>query len=263
MADLTLIKLGGSLITDKRVERAFRSDRADAIAHAVRSSLDTAADLRLIIGHGSGSFGHMAAKRHGTIRGVAGEEAWRGFAEVALAASALNALVAESFAAAGISVMRFQPSSGTICADGVLTHWDFSNLQAALTAGLVPLVYGDVAFDAVRGGTITSTEALFFYLAERLPVRRILLLGEVEGVLDSAGHLIEHITPATLSDVEAALGGSAGTDVTGGMETKVRDMVELVQRVPGLEVRILDGRDPNRLVRVLTDESSEGTLISD
>ena len=126
----------------------------------------------------------------------------------------------------------------------------------------MPLVYGDVAFDTVRGGTITSTESLFFYLAGYLSVRRILLLGEVEGVLDTAGQPIRHITPASLASIEAALGGSAGTDVTGGMETKVRDMVALVQRIPGLEVRILDGRDPERLLRVLAGTSSDGTLIS-
>ena len=112
MPDLTLIKLGGSLITDKRTEKAFRPGRVEAIARALRSALDQRPDLDLIIGHGSGSFGHMAAKRHGTIHGVSGVEAWRGFAEVALAASALNALVAESMAKAQLPVMRFQPSAG-------------------------------------------------------------------------------------------------------------------------------------------------------
>lgn len=262
MSDLTLIKLGGSLITDKRTEKAYRAERADAVAAAIRQALDTIPGVQLVVGHGSGSFGHMAAKRHDTIAGVSGAEQWHGFAEVALAAASLNTLVAASFAQAGIPVMRFQPSAGTTCADGVVTHWDTRNLQAALDAGLVPLVYGDVAFDTVRGGTITSTESLFFYLAGHLSVRRILLLGEVEGVLDTAGQLIRNVTPLSLASIEAALGGSAGTDVTGGMETKVRDMVALVQRIPGLEVRILDGRDPERLLRVLAGTSSDGTLIS-
>lgn len=262
MSDLTLIKLGGSLITDKRTERAYRPDRTNAIARSLRLALDAMPGLSVVIGHGSGSFGHMAARRHGTMQGVSGAEAWRGFADVALAASALNALVAESMFDAGIPVMRFQPSAGTTCTDGVLTAWNLTSLRTALRAGLVPLVYGDVAFDAVRGGTITSTEALFFYLAEQLSVRQILLLGEVEGVLDRSGRLIEQIAPRTLADVEAALGGSAGTDVTGGMETKVREMVALVQRVPGLQVRILDGRDSGLLLRVLTENAAAGTVIS-
>ena len=90
MSDLTLIKLGGSLITDKRTEKAYRAERADAIAAAIRQALDTIPGVQLVVGHGSGSFGHMAAKRHDTIAGVSGAEQWHGFAEVALAAASLN-----------------------------------------------------------------------------------------------------------------------------------------------------------------------------
>ena len=262
MPELTLIKLGGSLITDKLTEQTFHAERTAGIARALAEVRAPDPALDLIVGHGSGSFGHMAARRHGTMRGVAGEVAWAGFAEVARAAATLNHLVCESLIEAGLPVLRVQPSAGTVCADGILAHWDLSAVSAALRAGLIPLVYGDVAFDVVRGGTITSTETLFFYLAGQLPVRRILLLGEVEGVLGLDGQVIPLITPATLPAVEAALGGSAGTDVTGGMETKVRDMVALAARVPGLEVRILDGRDPSVLVRVLTGDSAEGTRIT-
>ncbi|HYO89902.1 MAG TPA: isopentenyl phosphate kinase [Candidatus Limnocylindrales bacterium] len=262
MNNLTLVKLGGSLITDKRRERAFLSDRVEMLANVVKSALATEPDLPLIVGHGSGSFGHMAAKRHGTVHGVVSSAAWQGFSEVALAAADLNALVAHAFAHVGLPVMRLQPSASTRCQDGALVHWDLGAIENALAHGLLPLIHGDVAFDEVRGGTITSTETLFFYLAEHQPVNRILLLGEVEGVLDLAGQRIERITPETLPEIEAALHGSAGTDVTGGMETKVRDMVGLVQRVPGLEVHILDGRTPDRVRNALLGLANEGTLIS-
>ena len=35
----------------------------------------------LIIGHGSGSFGHYMASKYGTRRGVNGPEQWMGFAK--------------------------------------------------------------------------------------------------------------------------------------------------------------------------------------
>lgn len=262
MRNVTMVKLGGSLITDKRTEQTFHVERTVGIGRALSEVRVLDSSLSLIVGHGSGSFGHMAARRYGTMQGVSGSSAWAGFAEVARAAATLNQLVSELLADAGLPVLRVQPSAGTVCADGVLAHWDVSAIVTALGRGLIPLVYGDVAFDVVRGGTITSTETLFFYLAEHLPVRRIVLLGEVEGVLGMDSRCIPRITQATLPEVEAALGGSAGTDVTGGMETKVRDMVALAARVPGLEVHILDGRDPARLVRVLAGDSSEGTRIT-
>ncbi|MEO8395808.1 MAG: uridylate kinase, partial [Chloroflexota bacterium] len=146
--------------------------------------------------------------------------------------------------------------------DGAIQEMAVKPIQQALDHGLVPLVYGDVSLDDVRGGTIVSTETVFFYLAQNLPVRQILLLGEVDGVYDQAGAVIPTITPETLAAVEAALGGSAGTDVTGGMETKVRDMVALVEDRRDLTIRIMSGTQPGLLEATLLDQAQPGTLIT-
>ena len=66
---LTFLKLGGSLITDKRTAQAFRADIASRVAFEIAQALEIAPQP-LIIGHGSGSFGHFPAHAHGTIRGV-------------------------------------------------------------------------------------------------------------------------------------------------------------------------------------------------
>lgn len=259
---LTFMKLGGSLITDKRVEASFREDVASRIAAEIASALNETDDLRLLIGHGSGSFGHFAAKRYRTIEGVHSQAEWRGFAEVATVAAELNYRMAQTLQAAGVPVWRIQPSASAVSRDGELVSMALNPLQAALEHGLVPLVYGDVALDTVRGGTIISTETIFFYLSRHFPVRRILLLGEVEGVYNRDGRIIPAITPASFDAVKPALGGSAGTDVTGGMETKVRDMLALAQRVSGLEIRIMDGRQPGLLRDTLLSQAEPGTRIS-
>lgn len=262
---IMFVKLGGSLITDKQGVNAFRKTVATRIAGEIASALDAAPDLRLLIGHGSGSFGHVVAHKYGTRNGVSSPEQWRGFAEVATTAAALNHLMAHALQSAGVPVWRVQPSASARSRDGQLVSMATHALAVALDQGIVPLVYGDVSLDEVRGGTIISTEAIFFYLAQHLakhlPVSRILLLGEVDGVYDQAGVTIREITPSTLPDVEAALGGSAGTDVTGGMETKVRDMVALVSALPHLTIRILNGTQPDNLRRVLLDLDQPGTLI--
>lgn len=258
---LTFVKLGGSLITDKRVENSFRADAAQRVSEAIQNALTEADDLRLLVGHGSGSFGHVAAKQYGTMQGVASLEQWRGFAHVATVAAELNHLMAKTLDGAGVPVWRMQPSASALAEDGVLVSMALEPIRSALEHGLVPLVYGDVALDSVRGGTIVSTETVFFYLARHLPVQRILLLGEVEGVYDRAGQVIREITPATLPAVESALGGSAGTDVTGGMETKVRDMVSLAQSIPGLTIRIMSGTDAALLEATLLGNAEPGTLI--
>ena len=259
---LTFVKLGGSLVTDKRVENSFRPEAAAQVASELQAALTQNSDLRLLVGHGSGSFGHVAAKRYGTMQGVHTDEEWRGFAHVATVAAELNHLMAKTLDAAGVPIWRMQPSASAISHDGAIQSMAVEPIRQALDHGLVPLVYGDVSLDDVRGGTIVSTETVFFYLARQLPVQRVLLLGEVDGVYDAFGSVIAKITPATLESVEAALGGSAGTDVTGGMETKVRDMVALVEAVPGLTIRIMSGMRPGLLQAALLDQAQPGTLIT-
>lgn len=258
---LTFVKLGGSLITDKRAENTFRPDVMARIATELAAALSRRDNLRLVLGHGSGSFGHVAAKRYGTMQGVHTPEQWRGFAHVATVASQLSQLVANSLFEASVPVWRLQPSASARSTNGVLVEMALAPLQAALEHGLVPLVHGDVALDDTRGGTIISTETIFFYLAQHLPVDQILLLGEVEGVYDHNGVVIPEITPANYDAIESALGGSAGTDVTGGMETKVRDMLALVKSLPNLSIRIMDGREPGLLERTLLGQAHPGTLL--
>ena len=259
---LTLVKLGGSAITDKRVEATYREEVARQLARDIRRAMSADASLKLIVGHGSGSFGHFAARRYRTIDGVHTGEEWWGFAEVAVVASELNYLVAKTFFTAGIPVFRVQPSASAISVDSDIGEMSLEPIIRALQNGLVPLVYGDVAFDNVLGGTILSTETIFFYLAQHLPVGRILLLGDVEGVLDTDGGIIPEITAASFSKIEPALGGSAGVDVTGGMAAKVRDMLALVKAVPALTIRIFDGLQPGLLEAVLLGNAQPGTLIS-
>ncbi|MDZ4763925.1 MAG: isopentenyl phosphate kinase [Chloroflexota bacterium] len=259
---LIFVKLGGSLITDKRVENSFREPAMTRIAAELRTVLDAAPDLQLLLGHGSGSFGHVAAKRYNTISGVRTPDEWRGFAEVGLVASELNFLVAQSLNQARIPVLRIQPSASARASDGELVEMALTPIRTALEHGLTPLVYGDVALDAVRGGTIISTEKVFFYLARHLPVTRIILLGEVDGVYDPSERVIEHITPDNLAAVESSLAGSSGVDVTGGMESKVRDMVALAQAVPNLSIRIMSGLKPGLLRAALLDQVQPGTLIT-
>jgi isopentenyl phosphate kinase len=261
--DLVFIKLGGSLITDKNCAYMPRHDVIDRLATEMRQARDANPELQLLLGHGSGSFGHWAALPHGTRQGVHTPAQWRGYAEVAAAAARLNRIVTDAFLKAGVPVLSLQPSASARCHDGALNYVELNPIERALGHGLVPLVYGDVAFDDVRGGTIISTEDIFLYLAGKLRPSRILLLGEVPGVLGADGAIVGHITPANLPGVQAALTGSGGVDVTGGMADKVSRMVELVRRIPRTNVHILTGSEPGLVACALQDPNLPvGTRIA-
>jgi isopentenyl phosphate kinase len=262
---IVFLKLGGSLITDKtRVEQA-RVRVIRRLAREIKAARDLRPDLQLVLGHGSGSFGHVAAKKHGTRSGVKDQSGWRGLTEVAAAAARLNQIVTDIFVAEGVPVISLPPSASARCEDGELIYLDTFGLRTALEHGLTPLVQGDVAFDVVRGATIVSTEDVFVYLARELEPSRVLLAGEAAGVYaaaDLTGQPIEIITPTTVDRYAAALGGSHGTDVTGGMKGKVHQMLEWVQYQPGLSVQIFSGAKPGAVFRVLIDPAyAIGTAI--
>ena len=262
--ELVFLKLGGSLVTDKAATVATpRPALIERIATEIRTALDERPNLRLVVGHGSGSYGHQAADQFGTHTGVHSRADWRGFAEVAAVAARLNSLVLEALHAAGLPVFRVQPSASAVCEDGRVISMALEPLLAALDGGLVPLVYGDVAVDRVRGGTIISTETVLTAIAQAAPPRRILLAGDFDGVEDAEGRIVPLITPSTFPALRSALGGSAQTDVTGGMAAKVESMLALCQSAPGLDVHIFNGAPANAVrAALLGDASAGGTHIT-
>lgn len=260
---LQFLKLGGSLITNKRREGEARLEVITRLAREIARARENHPELSLIIGHGSGSFGHVPADKFGTRQGVQTASQWLGFAEVWFQASALNRLVVNALYAAGLPVISLPPSAMVTGLDGAVGAWDLAPLRAALAANLLPVVYGDVIFDRKLGGTIFSTEDLFSYLARQLKPARLLLAGTEPGVwadFPARTRLIDLISPGNYAQVSPALGGSAGTDVTGGMASKVLEMLELVQSVNNLEVCIFSGEVPGEVQRVLLGETS-GTVI--
>jgi isopentenyl phosphate kinase len=255
---MIFLKLGGSLITDKTQGNTPRLDVLKRLAHEIAHS-QISYPKSLLLGHGSGSFGHAAAKKHGTRQGVHSPADWRGFAEVSVAAARLNRIVADCLHQAGLPVISVLPSASVVCVDGVLSSMDTQLIQTSLAHGLTPLVMGDVALDTVRGGTIVSTEEVFGYLSRQFPVTRILLAGETEGVYEryspqSPGPIIPNITPQNWAEISSGIGGSRGADVTGGMASKVRDMVALVQANPSITVQIFSGMLEGNVYRALAGE---------
>jgi isopentenyl phosphate kinase len=262
-SSLTLLKLGGSLITDKTKPRTLRAQVLTRLAEEIATSLERRPSMQLILGHGAGSFAHVSADRHGTRRGVKTPEQWRGFAEVWWDAVTLNHLVIEALLSAGLPAITLSPLSSVTAHEGQVSHWDLGPLRAALKAGLLPVVHGDVIFDTLIGGTILSTEDLFMHLASHVHPERLLLAGIEPGVWEDypdRSRIIPEITAENFENFAPILGASDATDVTGGMESKVVQCVHLAREIPQLEIMIFSGEENGELLEVLLG-SRKGTLI--
>jgi len=261
---IVFLKLGGSLITNKTKPFTPQRARLNRIAREIKEARQKNCNLKMIIGHGSGSFGHVAAHHYHTRQGVNNQQEWAGFAEVWLQARRLNQIVIESLYENGLPVIAFPPSSSVVTRNGKILSWDISPMIMALENGLIPVIQGDVIFDKHLGGTILSTEELFLFLAGKISTNRVLLAGVEDGVwADFPGNsnLVTHISPQNYPSFRSSLQASGAVDVTGGMLKKVQDMIELIEDNPSQQVLIFSGVKSDNILKALLGENP-GTLIA-
>ncbi|MDX1997119.1 MAG: isopentenyl phosphate kinase [Thermoanaerobaculia bacterium] len=260
MRGVVLLKLGGSLLTDKSREDTDHPEIISRLAQEIAAALAGPQPPPLVVGHGSGSFGHAAAARSGIAAGLGSSERLRGVVETRERAVELHRRVVAALAEAGALPYSISPSSALVTAAGKGESFFLEPLQRALDAGLLPVVYGDVVMDRAQGAAIASTETVFLALADAgLPIARALWAGVTDGVLDDAGETIAHIRVGASREAEAAAGASAATDVTGGMRHRLAAVLELAVR--GVESVLFDGRVPGRLGAVLKGEAVPGTRV--
>lgn len=262
------LKLGGSAITDKTREATPNLDVIRDAARAIHTARAQNPQLRLLLGHGSGSFGHFTAKKWSFGAGDApADQRWRAYVETGASARRLNHLVTDIFLQENVPVVSFQPSASARTRDGELYTLETSNILTALEHNLVPLIYGDVAFDDTRDMAIASTDALFSFLVPLLQPSRIIFTTAVRGIFTAdpnvfpGAELIPEITPASFADLRAHVGASHGVDVTGGMLDKLARSVALVQSFPALEVRVIAAHADSILDALENRRGNGGTII--
>ncbi|MEH2249951.1 isopentenyl phosphate kinase [Nostoc sp.] len=262
--ELVLVKLGGSLITDKDKPYTARPDMMIQLVKQVSLIRHENPNLKLIIGNGAGSFAHQSAKRYNTIDGFFSDVEKLGFCLVHQDALDLNILLAKFFLQAGLPVISLPPLALAVTQDKKLFTLDFSAIENSLAAGLIPLVFGDVVLDKAIGGTIISTDTLLAELAKYFFIQgnfqvRLVNAGNYPGVRGQDGQVLSNITPANYPLIKAALGQSESVDVTGGMLTKVEEFFAISSL--GIDCWIIDGNITGNLARAVLKQPAQGTLI--
>jgi isopentenyl phosphate kinase len=216
----TVLKLGGSVVTEK--DEPNTVDEA-ALTEAV-TAIGAERPERLVLVHGGGSFGHVAADER-DVSTTSGTHSPADVAAIHAAMGELNAAVCGALQEQDVPAVPLRPlSMAHKSADGALSV-TVDALAALLEEGFVPVAHGDVVAHAGRGATIASGDELVVRIAERLVAERVGLCSTVPGVLDADGEVIAHIE--SYDAAADALGESDATDVTGGMAGKVRTLLEL------------------------------------
>ena len=260
---LIFVKLGGSLLTDKQGVEALRRDVLERLA-AELAGIAALARGRIVVGHGSGSFGHVAAAQYEVQNGISGPESLAGVSLTQDRAATLHRYLVAALLDSGALPFSLPPSALAVSSARRPVSMFLEPLERALDAGFLPVTHGDVALDRSQGAAILSTEAVFEYVIGRLvelgrPVSRVFWLGETDGVYDRAGNTAEELSPAALDELLLHVQGASGTDVTGGMRLRLETAGRLASL--GVPSTVLDGRVPGRLADAVHGREVPGTRI--
>ncbi len=241
----TVLKLGGSVITDKAREGALDEEGLGAAADAVA---DASGDLVLV--HGGGSFAHPRADAHG-VTDTDGTDDAAAVTDVHSAMTDLSDAVVDALHDRGAPALPVDTLSAASRDGGGELLLPAGTVERMLGEDFLPVVHADPVVQAGAGATVLSGDEIVTSLARSLDADRVGLCSAVPGVLDADGAVIDRVD--RWADVAEALGGSDGTDVTGGMAGKVRTLLDLPAPAyvfgPGGIAPFLAGEAPGTEVR--------------
>ena len=245
-SNLTVLKLGGSVITDKSSAGTINYKAIRELASVIASN-----PRPLIIIHGAGSLGHPEAKKWHLADGVSQDNA-EGINETHEAVSSLNREVVKALREAGINAVSFPPFASALAKNKRLHYAGEKQIAELLAVGITPVLFGDVVIDTKLGACIVSGDQLAPYLARALSAERVGIVTSVGGVLDN-GKVIPLLSRVTAGKISFVSSDCA--DVTGGMKGKVDELLALAEE--GIDSQIfapheladfLNGKNPGTRV---------------
>ncbi|MHA1238535.1 MAG: isopentenyl phosphate kinase [Candidatus Odinarchaeia archaeon] len=260
-----LIKLGGSVITDKT--KPF----TPALNNIKRLSKEIASiNFRnLVIVHGGGSFGHPAAKKYNLHYGFKNSSQIIGVAETHFAMQRLNTLITEALLEEKVPAVSLPPIALTTTNNDKIARIDLSLIKRLLNLKLVPVLYGDVVLDYSKRFTILSGDRLISVLARNLNFDKIILCVDVDGVytddpkVNPNAQLVKEITPENFKNILGSMSENENkknvVDVTGGMKTKILELIKIAKQ--GSHIMIINGKKEDNLKKAISNLEAPGTVI--
>ncbi len=256
---MLLVKLGGSVLTDKARLRTARPATIRRLAGELASSAQP-----LLVVHGAGSFGHILARKHRLDEGGSTPARRAAAARVQADVKALDALVVAALLDAGLAAVPIAPSAVLSLEDGRVSSMDLTSFLEFSFLGFTPVTFGDVVRDVTRGFAVCSGDLLMLELARAFRPECAVFVADVDGLLTGdpkrqrGMRLIEEVRPNDLDRV--AFAPPARADVTGGIEAKVRRMFEIADHAG--ECLIVNGNVKNRLRDALRGRRVVGTRVT-
>ncbi|WP_400207588.1 isopentenyl phosphate kinase [Candidatus Methanomassiliicoccus intestinalis] len=253
---MILIKLGGSVITDKTKYKTLRTEVLGRLASEIKAS-----GQKVILVHGAGSYGHIIAAENELQKGFFKESQVPAASQVMEDVRVLNLEVIKCLNEAGLPCASLPPSAIAKLQAGELKDLDCQLFADYLELGIVPVTFGDVCLDTERGFGICSGDQLMTRIAETFKPTTTIFCSDVDGVYtadphsDTDARLIETIDQKTLDELPRS---QRCADVTGSIFKKIEHMLNIATYSKAL---VINGLVPGRLKAALCDEEVVGSKV--
>lgn len=266
--ELTVIKLGGSLLTDKKKPYTYREKVLQSVAKEIRECLDEGLIQTLILLHGVGSYGHPPVLEHNLHKGFLGPDQLLPLSKTQESVATFRHIIVKELQNAGIPVCLMYPSSMVTSEKMRMTSYFFDPLKGFASVGMVPLLGGDILIDSVMGWSVGSGDQLAVIIAKELGAKRLLFASDVSGIYEADPKLesdANRIDTINLNDLEATLhrmGVSEIDDASGAMKGKLKAIAAAKPLIEqGLEVGLLSMMEYGSLKAFLENEACQCTRI--
>ena len=172
---MILIKLGGSVITDKSQYKKFDRVQAERLCREIADS-----GKEVIIVHGAGSFGHVLAKKYSIQNGYSDPEQIQAAAQVHHDAMELGMLMTQTLLDMGIPAASVSPGTCFVMDGGKLIPEYLEPIEALRKIGIMPVTFGDVVMDRTRGFGIVSGDQMMELMAEMFKPERVIFVSDID-----------------------------------------------------------------------------------
>jgi len=253
-----IIKLGGSVITNKSRENSFKREIANRLSAELKK-----ANKKSIIIHGAGSYGHILAEKYNLNNGFESDEQLHGFSLTHAMVQKLNSLVMDSLHENDISAVSIPPHCILELNDHKPHKINISIFKDYIDLGFTPVTFGDVVLDKKLGFSICSGDLLIQLLSEHFRPDKAVFVIDVDGLftsnpkIDENAKLIDKVSLKELLDLSTDLDSHA--DVTGGMGGKLVSIKKISEL--GIDTVLLNGNKPERLYKLLVGENTISTIV--
>ena len=244
---MILIKLGGSIITNKEKPLSARRKAIDSILNQIKRIREP-----MILVHGGGSYGHYWSVKYDMHTKPAKYD-MRGVSIVKNSMIDLNKIILDSAVKNRINAYCLPPTDfmngNKPIKNKILT------INEIAKSGLTPVTYGDALWFGQKKSYILSGDVIMSMIGKILKPRLSIFVLDVDGVYSNtkSKKLIRDFKK------EKPIISKNKIDVTGGMTRKITEATNMSKS--GLKVFFVNGNKPKRILDAVSGKKFEGTIF--